>query len=198
MKRIFWLVHLFIIMYVYLSFIGVPAQLIVSSGNTQKPVTVQQIQQIKGPGQAGQATTGVQHLIPHAMLQAKGQGQGSTVQARVIPATVAGRPQQIHVVAAPASSAQAQAGLTGRQAAPNVTVDASGRPTSGTNNVQLGSQIRVAAGASSQLLNQVLSVRNVAGNVISQAPTSTTTTSATTKLHVVHPSQQQDHTQQNG
>ena len=180
---------------------GLPAQLIVSSGNTQKPVTVQQIQQIKAAsGQAGQGgATGVQHLIPHAMLQAKGQGQGSTVQARVIPATVAGRPQQIHVVAAPASSAQAQANLAGRQAAaPNVTVDASGRPTSGTNNVQLGSQIRVA-GASNQLLNQVLSVRTAAGNVISQAPTSTTTTT-TTKLHVVHPSQQQqqDHTQQNG
>merc|ERR1712223_1539722 len=128
---------------------GLPAQLIVSSGNTQKPVTVQQIQQIKAAsGQAGQGgATGVQHLIPHAMLQAKGQGQGSTVQARVIPATVAGRPQQIHVVAAPASSAQAQANLAGRQAAaPNVTVDASGRPTSAgtSNNVQLGSQIRVA------------------------------------------------------
>ena len=172
---------------------GLPAQLIVSSGNSQKPVTVQQIQQIKGQG--GQGTTGIQQLIPHAVL-AKGQGQGSAVQARVIPATVAGRPQQIHVVAAPASSA-AQAALTARQAAaPNVTVDASGRPTSGTNNVQLGSQIRVAAG-SQQLLNQVLSVRSASGNVISQAPTSTTSTT-TTKLHVVHPSQQGQQDQNNG
>ena len=173
---------------------GLPAQLIVSSGNSQKPVTVQQIQQIKSQG--GQGTTGIQQLIPHAVL-AKGQGQGSAVQARVIPATVAGRPQQIHVVAAPASSA-AQAALTARQAAaPNVTVDASGRPTSGTNNVQLGSQIRVAAGASQQLLNQVLSVRSASGNVISQAPTSTTSTT-TTKLHVVHPSQQGQQDQNNG
>ena len=80
---------------------GVPAQLIVSSGNSQKPVTVQQIHQIKGQPAQGQ------QLIPHNILKA---GQGSTVQARVIPATVAGRPQQIHVVAAPASAAAAAAG----------------------------------------------------------------------------------------
>ena len=82
-------------------FAGVPAQLIVSSGNSQKPVTVQQIHQIKGQPAQGQ------QLIPHNILKA---GQGSTVQARVIPATVAGRPQQIHVVAAPASAAAAAAG----------------------------------------------------------------------------------------
>merc|ERR1712223_386942 len=167
---------------------GLPAQLIVSSGNTQKPVTVQQIQQIKAAsGQAGQGgATGVQHLIPHAMLQAKGQGQGSTVQARVIPATVAGRPQQIHVVAAPASSAAAAAAAAannprGASGAPNVTVDATGRPSPTQSSlVTAGSQIRVAAGTSQQLLNQVLGVRQ------SQTPP--------TKLQVVHapsPSQQQ-------
>ena len=75
--------------------------MIVSSGNSQKPVTVQQIHQIKGQTAQGQ------QLIPHNILKAS---QGSTVQARVIPATVAGRPQQIHVVAAPASAAAAAAG----------------------------------------------------------------------------------------
>ena len=139
---------------------GLPAQLIVS-GNSTKPVTVQQIHQIK-------ANSG-QQLIPHNILKA-GQS-GSTVQARVIPATVAGR-QQIHVVAAPATASATAS--TGRSAAPNVTVDASGRPqTSGT------PQIRVAAGGSQhQLLNQVLNVRPA--SVISQ-----NSSGATTKLHVV-------------
>lgn len=182
---------------------GVPAQLIVSSGNSQKPVTVQQIHQIKG-GQAGQG----QQLIPHNLLKTgpnatvtTGQAQGTTVQARVIPATVAGRPQQIHVVAAPAS-AQAVANAPGqRTSAPNVTVDASGRPV-GTLAAAAGgasNQIRVAAGSSQhQLLNQVLGVR----------PASSVISPTTTKLQVVHASnspasatsanQQQSDQQQNG
>ena len=172
---------------------GVPAQLIVSSGNSTKPVTVQQIHQIKGqPGQG-------QQLIPHNIIKA-GQGQGSTVQARVIPATVAGRPQQIHVVAAPASATVSNAQAVNRQnsGAPNVTVDASGRPTAGTPTLTAGSQIRVAAGTP-QLLNQVLGVRTTPTSVISQG------TPNATKLQVVHaPSvqqqqqQQQNDQQQNG
>jgi len=148
---------------------GVPAQLIVSSGNSQKPVTVQQIHQIKGQTAQGQ------QLIPHNILKAS---QGSTVQARVIPATVAGRPQQIHVVAAPASAAAAAAAAAannprGASAAPNVTVDATGRPSPTQSSlVTAGSQIRVAAGTSQQLLNQVLGAR------VTQTPT--------TKLQVVH------------
>lgn len=158
---------------------GVPAQLIVSSGNSQKPVTVQQIHQIKG-GQTGQG----QQLIPHNLLKtgpAQAGQTGTTVQARVIPATVAGRPQQIHVVAAPASAqAVAQANAGGqRTSAPNVTVDASGRPVGSLAAAAgAGNQIRVAAGSSQhQLLNQVLGVRP--SSVIS--PT-------TTKLQVVHAS----------
>ena len=145
---------------------GLPAQLIVS-GNSSKPVTVQQIHQIK----AGQN----QQLIPHNILTKAGQG-GSTVQARVIPATVAGRQQQIHVVAAPATAANSAQGQGRTVAAPNVTVDASGRPTGSASGAT--SQIRVAAGTSQhQLLNQVLNVRpaiqNSGGNT------------TTTKLHVV-------------
>ncbi len=183
---------------------GMPAQLIVSSGgNSQKPVTVQQIHQIKGPGGQGQ------QLIPQHLLKAQGQGQ-ATVQARVIPATVAGRPQQIHVVAAPASATSATAQVASRQSggAPNVTVDASGRPTAGsTTALQAGQQIRVAA-SQSQLLNQFIGVRTTP--VITQA-----TGPNQTKLQVVHASspaaaaaaaaaastaqnQQQNNDQQNG
>jgi hypothetical protein len=179
---------------------GVPSHLIVSSGSSgqkQGAVTVQQIHQIVKPGGSG-GQVQQQQLIPHTMLQAKAVvSSGSTVQARVIPvsaSTVGGRPQQFHVVAA----AQGV-----RQASPNVTVDASGRPTTTTTNNAMGSQIRVAAGTTQQqLFNQVLSgsqpvsvaVRTPAGNVISQAQA--TSSASTTKLQVVHP--QSNNTDQNG
>ena len=61
----------------------------------------------------------------------------------------------------------------GASAAPNVTVDATGRPSPTQSSlVTAGSQIRVAAGTSQQLLNQVLGAR------VTQTPT--------TKLQVVH------------
>ena len=61
----------------------------------------------------------------------------------------------------------------GASAAPNVTVDATGRPSPTQSSlVTAGSQIRVAAGTSQQLLNQVLGAR------VTQSPT--------TKLQVVH------------
>jgi len=89
---------------------------------------------------------------------------------------VAGRQQQIRVVAAPATAANSAQGQGRTVAAPNVTVDASGRPTGSASGAT--SQIRVAAGTSQhQLLNQVLNVRpaiqNSGGNT------------TTTKLHVV-------------
>ena len=71
----------------------------------------------------------------------------------------------------------------GASAAPNVTVDATGRPSPTQSSlVTAGSQIRVAAGTSQQLLNQVLGAR------VTQSPT--------TKLQVVHAPQSSQPTPQ--
>merc|ERR1711988_239304 len=75
--------------------------------------------------------------------------------------------------AAAAAAAAAANNPRGASAAPNVTVDATGRPSPTQSSlVTAGSQIRVAAGTSQQLLNQVLGAR------VTQTPT--------TKLQVVH------------
>ena len=124
-------------------------------------VTVQQIvksgQVVSATSQAstGNATVVSQgQILPHsAILTAKAGPNPATVQARVIPVSSGalnaspntiqagssiGRAQQIQVVAASpnqavnaALSAVRQVGVASG-AAPNVTVDASGRPTSGT------------------------------------------------------------------
>ena len=107
------------------------------------------------PASAGNATVVTQgQILPHsAILTAKTGTNSATVQARVIPVSSGalnaspntvqpgssiGRTQQIQVVAAnpnqavnAALSAVRQVGVASG-AAPNVTVDASGRPTSGT------------------------------------------------------------------
>jgi E1A-binding protein p400 len=124
-------------------------------------VSVQQIQQIVKAGQVinatppssgGNATVVTQgQILPHsAILTAKTGSSPATVQARVIPVSSGalnasanaaplgsniGRTQQIQVVAASpnqaVNAALRQVGVASG-AAPNVTVDASGRPTSGT------------------------------------------------------------------
>ena len=107
------------------------------------------------PASAGNATVVTQgQILPHsAILTAKTGANSATVQARVIPVSSGalnaspntvqpgssiGRTQQIQVVAAnpnqavnAALSAVRQVGVASG-AAPNVTVDSSGRPTSGT------------------------------------------------------------------
>ena len=80
-------------------------------------------------------------------------------------------------------SAAAANNPRGASAAPNVTVDATGRPSPTQSSlVTAGSQIRVAAGTSQQLLNQVLGAR------VTQSPT--------TKLQVVHAPQSSQPTPQ--
>ena len=97
--------------------------------------------------------------------------QTSTVQARVIPVsstTAAGRMQQIQVVAATPTQVQVATSTPGstnvRQiSAPNVTVDASGRPTTGTFVTAVGGQhIRVATAGNHQQQFLTASGQNVA------------------------------------
>ena len=162
---------------------GLPAQLIVSSGGNaanpnqkatlQPSVTVHQFQQIVKSVQANAGATNqgtAVQQIPHAVL-AKQQTPGA-VQARVIPVssgTGNNRTQQIQVVAATPS----QALLAASQArqAPNVTVDASGRPAAAnTANIAnaLASQIRIQGQhGQQQLLNQVSAI--VGGQPVSVA-----------------------------
>ena len=106
------------------------------------------------PSSANATVVSQGQILPHsAILTAKGGSSPATVQARVIPVSSGalnatpntvqpgnniGRTQQIQVVAASPNQAVNAALSAVRQvgvapgAAPNVTVDASGRPTSGT------------------------------------------------------------------
>ena len=131
----------------------------------QSGVTVHQFQHIVNkPGQQG---------MPMQMLAAKAAGQpGQPVQARVIPVSASGagqtvRPQQIQVVAAaPGQAVAAAVAAAARQAAtapggsaPNVTVDASGRPAGNSHLANaLASQIRIQGQpGQQQLINQTVS-----------------------------------------
>jgi len=162
-----------------------PAQLIVQGqqGKTGLPatVTVQQLQQIVksvagggGGGQVQLGSVGGQQIISHAVLAKPGTVGGQTVQARVIPVSGTGRAgqQTIQVVAAAPTGA--------RTAAPNVTIDAMGRPQGATASalasaLASGSHVKIAApgGATQQqILSQVSAA--LAGQPVSVAvrPTS--------------------------
>ena len=127
----------------------------VSVQQIQQIVKAGQVVNATPPSSSGNATVVTQgQILPHsAILTAKTGSNAATVQARVIPVSSGalnasanaaplgsniGRTQQIQVVAASpnqavnaALSAVRQVGVASG-AAPNVTVDASGRPTSGT------------------------------------------------------------------
>ena len=144
----------------------------------QTGVTVHQFQQLVKQGNQSGAPAAVQQIsgpIPHAVL-AKQQTAAGAVQARVIPVSSGGsqvtgavtaRPgQQIQVVAAApgqaVAAAVAAAARQGGAAAPNVTVDASGRPAgaaAGQNSHlanALASQIRIQGGQQQQLMSAIV------------------------------------------
>jgi hypothetical protein len=192
---------------------------------------VKSVQQQSGSGSnlpQQQIVTHSQQLMPHAVYSKQaivstfaGSGtvtglittvggaattQTSTVQARVIPVSstsAAGRMQQIQVVAATPTQVQVATATNARQmsGAPNVTVDASGRPTSTFVNAAGTQHIRVTTSGNQQYLttstgqNVAVAVRGPVGVLATHHPqqqqqivTSSAAAHGVTKLQVVGPS----------